>query len=49
MRLKKPTIIFLGDAAAEEDYVLGSLGWASTKNLPLLTIIEDKYSCHKYF
>ena len=38
---KKPTIIFLGDAAAEEDYVLGSLGWASTKNIPLLTIIED--------
>ena len=37
----KPTIIFLGDAAAEEDYVLGSLGWASTKNIPLLTIIED--------
>jgi len=29
---KKPTIIFLGDAAAEEDYVLGALGWASTKN-----------------
>ena len=38
---KKPTIIFLGDAAAEEDYVLGGLGWASTKNLPLLTIVED--------
>nr|ABZ06237.1 putative dehydrogenase E1 component [uncultured marine microorganism HF4000_007I05] len=38
---KKPTIIFLGDAAAEEDYVFGSLGWASTKNIPLLTIIED--------
>ena len=37
----KPTIIFLGDAAAEEDYVLGGLGWASTKNLPLLTVIED--------
>jgi len=37
----KPTIIFLGDAAAEEDYVLGGLGWASTKKLPLLTIIED--------
>ena len=37
----KPTIIFLGDAAAEEDYVLGSLGWASTKKIPLLTIIED--------
>ena len=27
---KKPTIIFLGDAAAEEDYVLGAIGWAST-------------------
>ena len=39
--LRQPTIIFLGDAAAEEDYVLGGLGWASTKNLPLLTIIED--------
>jgi len=37
----KPTIIFMGDAAAEEDYVLGGLGWASTKNLPLLTVIED--------
>ena len=38
---KKPTIIFLGDAAAEEDYVLGAIGWASTKKLPLLVIIED--------
>ena len=38
---KKPTIIFLGDAAAEEDYVLGALGWASTKNLPLLVVVED--------
>ena len=38
---KKPTVIFLGDAAAEEDYVLSSLGWASTKKLPLLVIIED--------
>ena len=38
---KRPTIIFLGDAAAEEDYVLGGLGWASTKKLPLLTVIED--------
>ena len=37
----KPTIVFLGDAAAEEDYVLGGLGWASTKNIPLLTIVED--------
>lgn len=38
---KKPTIIFLGDASAEEDYVLAALGWASTKNLPILFIIED--------
>ena len=38
---KKPTIIFLGDAAAEEDYVVGVLGWASTKNLPILFIVED--------
>jgi TPP-dependent pyruvate/acetoin dehydrogenase alpha subunit len=38
---KKPTIIFLGDASAEEDYVLGALGWASRKKLPILFIIED--------
>ncbi len=38
---KKPTIIFLGDAAAEEDYVLGALGWASHKKLPILFVIED--------
>ncbi len=38
---KKPTIIFMGDAAAEEDYVLGALGWASTKKLPILFIVED--------
>ena len=38
---KKPTIVFLGDAAAEEDYVLGALGWASHKKLPILFIVED--------
>ncbi len=38
---RKPTIIFMGDAAAEEDYVLGSLGWASTKKLPILFVVED--------
>lgn len=38
---KKPTIIFLGDAAVEEDYVLGAMGWASKKNLPIIFIIED--------
>ncbi len=39
--INKPTIIFLGDAAAEEDYVLGAMGWASQKKLPILFIIED--------
>lgn len=38
---RKPTIVVMGDASAEEDYVLGALGWASTKNLPVLFIVED--------
>ena len=38
---KKPTIVFMGDASAEEDYVLGALGWAATKKLPILFIVED--------
>lgn len=38
---RKPTIVFMGDASAEEDYVLGALGWASTKNLPILFVVED--------
>lgn len=37
----RPTVVFMGDAAAEEDYVLGALGWAATKNLPILFIVED--------
>jgi len=37
----KPTIVVLGDASAEEDYVLGAIGWASTKNLPILFVVED--------
>lgn len=36
-----PTIAIMGDASAEEDYVLGALGWASTKNLPILFVVED--------
>ena len=36
-----PTIVHLGDASAEEDYVFGALGWASTKNLPILFVVED--------
>jgi pyruvate dehydrogenase E1 component alpha subunit len=38
---RKPTVVIMGDASAEEDYVLGALGWASTKNLPILFIVED--------
>ena len=38
---KKPTLVFMGDASAEEDYVLSALGWASTKKLPILFIVED--------
>jgi TPP-dependent pyruvate/acetoin dehydrogenase alpha subunit len=38
---KKPTIVFVGDAAAEEDYALAAYGWASTKNIPILFVIED--------
>lgn len=38
---KKFTISILGDAAAEEDYVLASFGYAKTKNLPMLFIVED--------
>ena len=33
---KKPTIIFIGDAALEEDYVLASLSWVAKKKLPIL-------------
>ena len=38
---KKPTIVFIGDAAIEEDYVLASLSWVSKKNLPILFVVED--------
>ena len=38
---KIPTIIFVGDSAVEEDYSLSAIGWASTKNLPILFIVED--------
>ena len=36
-----PTIVHIGDASVEEDYVFGALGWASTKNLPILFVVED--------
>lgn len=35
------TFCFVGDAAAEEDYFLASLGWAATKNLPIIYVVED--------
>tara|TARA_Y100000748_G_scaffold238140_1_gene202186 strand:- start:101 stop:928 length:828 start_codon:yes stop_codon:yes gene_type:complete len=38
---KTPTIVFTGDSAAEEDYCLTAIGWASTKKLPILFIVED--------
>ena len=38
---KKPTIVFMGDSSAEEDYVFSSIGWAATKNLPILFVVED--------
>ena len=37
----KPTIVFLGDASVEEDYVLASLSWAAKKALPILFVVED--------
>ncbi len=37
----KPTIVFMGDSSAEEDYVFSSIGWAATKNLPILFVVED--------
>ena len=40
-KTKSPTIAYMGDASAEEDYVLGALGWASTKRLPILFVVED--------
>jgi TPP-dependent pyruvate/acetoin dehydrogenase alpha subunit len=38
---RNQTIAFVGDSAAEEDYVFSSIGWAATKKLPILFIIED--------
>ena len=38
---RKFTLCFIGDAAAEEDYFLATLGWAVTENLPIWFIVED--------
>jgi TPP-dependent pyruvate/acetoin dehydrogenase alpha subunit len=37
----KKTLAILGDAAAEEDYVLGALGYAAHKKLPILFVCYD--------
>ncbi len=37
----KPTVCFFGDGAAEEDYVLSGMGFASTHRLPVLFVCED--------
>lgn len=38
---QKPTIVVLGDASCEEDYVLGAIGFATSKNAPVLFVVED--------
>jgi pyruvate dehydrogenase E1 component alpha subunit len=38
---KQNTVCFFGDAAAEEDYALGAMGFASTHKLPVLFVCED--------
>lgn len=37
----KPVLTIMGDAAAEEDYIYGALGFAVTKKLPVLFVCED--------
>ncbi len=36
-----PAIIFIGDAAFEEDYVLAAISWVAKKNIPCLFVVED--------
>ena len=38
---EKTTVAFFGDAAAEEDYALASMGFAITHKLPVFFICED--------
>lgn len=37
----KPTVVYFGDAASEEDYALTSFGFAVTHKLPILYVCED--------
>lgn len=38
---KKLTIAIMGDASAEEDYVMAAIAWAGTKKLPIIFVVED--------
>jgi len=38
---KKTTVTVIGDGSVEEDYVFASMGFAATKNLPILFVVED--------
>ena len=38
---KRPSIVFIGDAAFEEDYVLASISWIAKKKIPILIVVED--------
>ena len=38
---RKPTVVYFGDGAAEEDYALSSFGFAATHKLPILYVCED--------
>lgn len=38
---KEKVVCIFGDGAAEEDYVLGALGFAATHKLPILFIVDD--------
>lgn len=37
----RPTVVYFGDAASEEDYALTSFGFAATRRLPVLYVCED--------
>lgn len=38
---QRSVLTVVGDASGEEDYVLGALGYAATKRVPLLCVCED--------
>lgn len=37
----KPVVCVIGDGAAEEDYALATYGWAATRKLPILFVVEN--------